>query len=77
MSSPDTSFHDPAASQRQAVRKAIAQFQQRLQEAGHEFRAPPEEPTSCCGRGCHGCVWEGYEAALTWWYEEGGELLAS
>ncbi len=77
MSSPDTSFHDPAASQRQAVRKAIAQFQQRLQEAGHDFRAPPEEPTSCCGRGCHGCVWEGYEAALTWWYEEGGELLAS
>ncbi len=77
MSSPDTSFHYPAASQRQAVRKAIAQFQQRLQEAGHDFRAPPEEPTSCCGRGCHGCVWEGYEAALTWWYEEGGELLAS
>lgn len=77
MSSPVTPFHDPAAHQRQAVRTAIAQFQERLQEAGHDFRAPPEEPTSCCGRGCHGCVWEGYEAALTWWYEEGGELLAS
>jgi len=77
MSSPDTPFHDPAAHHRQAVRTAIAQFQERLQDAGHDFRAPPEEPTSCCGRGCHGCVWEGYEAALTWWYEEGGELLAS
>ena len=69
-------IHDPAASQRESVRKAIAQFQQRLQDAGLDFRDPPEEPTSCCGRGCHGCVWEGYEAALTWWYEEGGELLA-
>lgn len=70
------SIHDPAASQRQAVRAAIARFAKQVQEAGHEFRAPPEEPTSCCGRGCHGCVWEGYEAALAWWYEEGGQLMA-
>lgn len=70
-------IHDPAASQRQAVRSAIVRFAQQVKDAGHDFRAPPEEPTSCCGRGCHGCVWEGYEAALNWWYEEGGELLNS
>lgn len=69
--------HDPAQRGRQAVRDSIARFQQQLQSAGHDFRAPPEEPTSCCGRGCHGCVWEGYDAALLWWFEEGSALLTS
>jgi len=32
---------DPNQSQREAVRQGIAQFQQRLQAAGHDFRAPP------------------------------------
>ena len=67
---------DPNASQRDAVRRGIAQFEARLQAAGHDFREPPPEPTSCCGRGCNGCVWEGYETALMWWYEEAGALLA-
>jgi hypothetical protein len=34
------------------------------------FRAPPEEPTSCCGRGCNGCVWEGYLKAVGYWCEQ-------
>ena len=72
----DGGVHDPGRAQREAVRRGIAQFQARLQAAGHEFREPPPEPTSCCGRGCHGCVWESYEAALMWWYEDGGALLA-
>jgi hypothetical protein len=70
-------IHDPGRAQRQAVREGIARVQQSLQAAGHDFRPPPEEPTSCCGRGCQGCVWESYEAALIWWYEEAGALLAS
>lgn len=74
----DDPIHDPAGqSQRDAVRRGIAQFQDRLQARGIGFREPPPEPTSCCGRGCNGCVWEGYEAALMWWYEEAGTLLAS
>lgn len=73
----DDPIHDPAGqAQREAVRRGIAQFQARLQTAGIDFRDPPPEPTSCCGRGCNGCVWEGYEAALMWWYEDAGALLA-
>ena len=32
--------------------------------------APPPEPQGCCGRGCNGCVWEGFFAALNYWREE-------
>jgi hypothetical protein len=31
------------------------------------LRPPPPEPDSCCGRGCNGCVWEGYYEALQFW----------
>ena len=61
---------DPCASQRASVRRGIAQFQERLQAAGHDFRNPPPEPTSCCGRGCNGCVWEGYYGAVACWHEQ-------
>ena len=61
---------DLASDTRQAVRDRIAGMQNALRIAGHGFRAPPPEPTTCCGRGCNGCVWEGYETALAWWFEE-------
>ncbi|MGH6625972.1 MAG: oxidoreductase-like domain-containing protein [Burkholderiaceae bacterium] len=28
------------------------------------------EPTSCCARGYHGCVWKGYFAAVEYWRDE-------
>lgn len=38
--------------------------------AGIALRPAPPQPTTCCGRGCNGCVWEGYYAALAYWQEE-------
>ncbi len=52
---------------------ALAMFavlQARAGAAGVALRPPPPEPTSCCGRGCNGCVWEGYLAAAEYWREE-------
>ena len=38
--------------------------------SGVELREPPPEPTGCCGRGCNGCVWEGYFTAMAYWRDE-------
>lgn len=41
------------------------------------LRPPPPEPTTCCGRGCNGCVWEGYYEALHHWRLDALALLQS
>jgi len=47
----------------------------RAQEAGVVLRPPPPEPTTCCGRGCNGCVWEGFYAAADYWREDALQKL--
>ncbi|MBP6615742.1 MAG: oxidoreductase [Aquabacterium sp.] len=51
-------------------------LQARAAAQGLSLRPPPPEPTSCCGRGCNGCVWEGYYAATTYWRDEALLILA-
>jgi len=30
----------------------------------------PQEPTTCCGRGCENCVWASYWEAIKLWEEQ-------
>jgi hypothetical protein len=52
------------------ARQWIADLSAQLAKREISFRDPPEEPTSCCGRGCNGCVWEGYFSAVGYWCEQ-------
>lgn len=58
------------------ARARIAHWQARLAARGQTLRPPPPEPTTCCGRGCNGCVWEGFYDALAFWCEDAQALCA-
>ncbi|MFC7459570.1 oxidoreductase-like domain-containing protein [Hydrogenophaga defluvii] len=55
----------------------MAHVSRLLGEAGATHRPPPPEPDTCCGRGCNGCVWEGFYAALVCWRDDAAALLSA
>ena len=59
-----------AANPLAAALARIAHWQQLARGAGIALRAPPPQPASCCGRGCNGCVWEGFFDAVSFWIED-------
>lgn len=59
-----------------AARTAFHLLQDRAARQGATLRPPPPEPTTCCGRGCNGCVWEGFYAAANYWRDEALLILA-
>ena len=52
------------------AQQMFRQLQQLAADAGIRLRNPPPEPTTCCGRGCNGCVWEGFLDAAEYWRQE-------
>ncbi|MDL9997313.1 oxidoreductase-like domain-containing protein [Variovorax sp. J22P240] len=66
----------PAINDASSARTAVHRIATHLRASGIQaFRDPPPEPTTCCGRGCNGCVWEGYLEAVAWWRDEALALL--
>nr|WP_315489384.1 oxidoreductase-like domain-containing protein [uncultured Rhodoferax sp.] len=60
----------------QEPQQMFVALMQRAQAAGIVLRTPPPLPTTCCSRGCNGCVWEGFYAAATFWQEDALAALA-
>ncbi len=54
-----------------------AQREKGIQNLNAVLRPPPPEPTSCCGRGCNGCVWESYYEALHHWRDDALALIVN
>ena len=65
----------PPLSTAEDARAMFARLQNRACAQGVTLRPSPPEPTTCCGRGCNGCVWEGWYAAAQFWHEDALQAL--
>lgn len=60
----------PALTDKNAAQMMFRILQDAARARNISLRAPPQEPTTCCGKGCNGCVWEGYYEAVVYWRDE-------
>ncbi len=74
--------HDPAGvplADLPTAQALIAHLRSLAQRRGLDLdralRPPPPEPATCCGRGCNGCVWEGFYTALDHWRKDALALV--
>ena len=65
----------PALTDKESAQTMFRLLQDAAMAKGLNLRLPPQEPTSCCGKGCNGCVWEGYYDAVVYWRDEALFLL--
>ena len=59
----------------QVARALVMWFGTQAQGQGVSLRPPPPEPSTCCGRGCNGCVWEGFYTAMACWRQDARAAL--
>jgi len=62
---------------RESALQVFSALQAQAGARGIALRQPPPEPSTCCGRGCNGCVWESYLDAATFWREDALAALAA
>ncbi len=66
----------PALTDKESAQTMFRLLQDAAMAKGLNLRLPPQEPTSCCGKGCNGCVWEGYYEAVLYWRDEALLILS-
>lgn len=57
------------------ARIVVREIEARLSQRKLRLRPPPPVPDTCCGRGCNGCVWQGYFEALAYWRDQARAIL--
>ncbi|WP_151637928.1 oxidoreductase-like domain-containing protein [Noviherbaspirillum aerium] len=69
--------HNALPSNAEQARQWIGDLREQLAQRGLVFRDPPEAPTTCCGRGCNGCVWEAYFHAVGYWCGQVRQIITA